>query len=783
MSDGDAMIHCPKCGTANRKGSRFCNECGEPLPSTGIRCPMCDTINPVGNVYCQKCDARLVPLSPGEEQSKERKPDREERSIEGFSLPTIPLDEGEDEQQEALPEDWLDQLRGSADQQDDGVADEEDVVEDDESWEEASIPEWLTEGGPLGEASPFSSEPGSADRDETSAGAPASRDEAAPEESQTSPPEEAELTSASADASDRPAEADLALESDEPPPEPADIPEWLKELGPVIGETSSPAEVEPLTTGKRDDASGEQPPLTVDREPGETPDWLRNIAPLAEDEEEEEDEDAQPPRPATGERASEPESGAIQIPDWLKRAQAGEPPVVSDEPEASEELSRPEPPAEEEVETETAAPTGVSPESVAIPSWLVDAETRADELPSDERPVPFTEAAPEVVETPSWLTELMTPTPEEEEKAPPFPEEPSIVEEGLEPDLRRADIPSWVQELRPSQEGGEEPVRGALETQGLLKGLRGVIPSVSVRAPDTFAVSAVSGTNEASRARAELLQSLLGQPAFRPRVAARGEPEGRKSRAAFLVERWLVSGILLLAVLGMLLAPVTGGRAPRLTRPLETLGARNLNTVVNELDAGDPVLVAFDYGPPEAEELDAVAGPVLRHVLDQGAQVSVVSTRPDGLLVADALMTGIGASGDQYTLIGYRPGTATAVSQLLTATDVTPRMLLVLTSQPMPLRLWIEQARALYGDRLTVVTAGSAALEPIASPYGEISAGQLAGAIHGLRGSASYEALRGAAGSGTQRLNALAAGHVAIASMIVVGAVVHAFGGSKGKKT
>jgi hypothetical protein len=26
------MIYCPKCGTANRDGSKFCNECGGRLP-------------------------------------------------------------------------------------------------------------------------------------------------------------------------------------------------------------------------------------------------------------------------------------------------------------------------------------------------------------------------------------------------------------------------------------------------------------------------------------------------------------------------------------------------------------------------------------------------------------------------------------------------------------------------------------------------------------------------------------------------------------------------------
>jgi hypothetical protein len=71
-----------------------------------------------------------------------------------------------------------------------------------------------------------------------------------------------------------------------------------------------------------------------------------------------------------------------------------------------------------------------------------------------------------------------------------------------------------------------------------------------------------------------------------------------------------------------------------------------------------------------------------------------------------------------------------------------------------------------------VTLAGSAALEPAASPYLDASAGQLSGSVHGLREAASYEALRGAPGDATQRLNALAAGHLAAVGLIIVGAIV-----------
>jgi len=59
------MIYCPKCGTANRDGSKFCNDCGArlPPPGTGALCPECGTFNPVTTLFCQKCGARVVTVS------------------------------------------------------------------------------------------------------------------------------------------------------------------------------------------------------------------------------------------------------------------------------------------------------------------------------------------------------------------------------------------------------------------------------------------------------------------------------------------------------------------------------------------------------------------------------------------------------------------------------------------------------------------------------------------------------------------------------------------------
>lgn len=62
------MIPCPSCGTRNRRGSKYCYRCGQPLDVVfNISCPACDRLNPGGSAFCAFCGAKLPgSLSAGE---------------------------------------------------------------------------------------------------------------------------------------------------------------------------------------------------------------------------------------------------------------------------------------------------------------------------------------------------------------------------------------------------------------------------------------------------------------------------------------------------------------------------------------------------------------------------------------------------------------------------------------------------------------------------------------------------------------------------------------------
>ena len=940
-----AMIHCPKCGAANRRGSRFCNECGEPLPMrTALRCPMCGAMNPIGNVYCDKCNARLVPMAARPFEESDHKP----APIKGLSLPTIPLEEQEEQPVESAPvdrepeqqqtEDWLMQLRASA------VPEAEEPEPAPEPVEPVEIPDWLRDMGPM-DIQPSEEQARGrrqeAESTEPSAPAPAEvpewRQQLTPPEfpaaeveapapapaeipewqQQLTPPEfpapEAETeapapapaevpewlqelapSEAPSPAAEAPAPAPSevagweqqlappefpAPEAEAPAPAPAEIPEWLQEL--ATSEVPSPGAEAPAPTPAEVTGWEQQPtpPELPAAEteapapaPAEIPEWLQELAPS-----EAPSPAAEAPAPTLAEvagweqqptppelpapEARAPAPAPAEMPEWLQEMAPSEAPLPAAEASAptpaevagwEQQPTPPELPAPEagapapapadipewlqELAPSEAPSPGVeapAPALADVPEWLQEPAVEAREwaekptLPESapaEARGPFVQSAPEeaiplaAAETsdwlrerepgegavpegePDWLSEIEAVPVQpaaaavpvfEEMRAPEQPEPPFEMAEAA--GLARAEIPDWLEALRPRTEPGAAAIQEeAVETEGLLEGLRGAIaPALPLEAPVFRESARPAEISEASRARAELLQGLITQPIEVPQPAA-GE---REVSVAGRVQRLLVAIVLIAAVAGPLVLPTMGVDVPTLTQPatspeaqgrIEFKRLERAFDVIQDVDAGEAVVVAFEYGPAEADELDVVAEPMLRHILDQGAEIAAVSTRPEGKRVAESLLGDIIASEAQYTETqlkssSYRPGNAIGVSQLL-ANAGPYRFILVLTAQPGSLRHWVEQTEVRGEDASPLIAGLSAALEPAATPYLDATAGQLEGSISGLSGAAAYETLRGSPGHAAQRIDALAAGHAAIAGLMMLGAVFHALRNPRGRK-
>lgn len=127
------MLYCPHCGTSNREGSRFCNNCGEPLPpSSGQKCSQCGHLNPPGAFSCVRCRASILAPSIDEGLPPEEPSERPEwlQGLEEAPWEPEEVLEGVEEEPE-----WLQELGAPADEV--KVAAEEEVPS------EQKIAPWL----------------------------------------------------------------------------------------------------------------------------------------------------------------------------------------------------------------------------------------------------------------------------------------------------------------------------------------------------------------------------------------------------------------------------------------------------------------------------------------------------------------------------------------------------------------------------------------------------------------------------------------------------------------
>jgi hypothetical protein len=88
---------CPRCGTENRPGIAFCQNCGQRLLAAGApatverpaapdgtqACPRCGTHNRAGVAFCQNCGANLRPSEPGEAAATEAEPEPSTHALLG----------------------------------------------------------------------------------------------------------------------------------------------------------------------------------------------------------------------------------------------------------------------------------------------------------------------------------------------------------------------------------------------------------------------------------------------------------------------------------------------------------------------------------------------------------------------------------------------------------------------------------------------------------------------------------------------------------------------------
>lgn len=257
------------------------------------------------------------------------------------------------------------------------------------------------------------------------------------------------------------------------------------------------------------------------------------------------------------------------------------------------------------------------------------------------------------------------------------------------------------------------------------------------------------------------------------------------------VDRRIIFLLIAIVVLVPLIKPL--GLPIRATETTQ----RSFNAV-DALQAGDRLLLSFEYGPSTKPEIHPMAEAVLHHAFMKGIKVYVVCLWPDGQFMAIDALSAISPQynavyGEDYVLLGFRPGNEAVVKGIAsnlrklytvdyqnTLVDSIPMMEGVYSLEDFNLIFsfsagypgtveWVQYGSDPTGVPMSTGTASIQVNEII--PYE--NAGQLRGVIAGMPGAAEYEALVGKPGLGISGMDAQSIAHLVIVLFIIFGNITY----------
>ena len=727
------MIYCPECGTANRDGSKFCNECGRTLlAQTGVKCPQCDTLNAVQSVFCSHCGGRLlIQPSPASAITPQ---------IKGLSLPTKPtVGEGAEEVEQPLAESLgvplvpdIEPLTRSP--RLGGVGE---LIEE----EGEEIPDWLRDlqaSLPI-EPEVDASEPELSLRPLQSTQAEA--EQASEPERLLEPEQAAEAPPAIPEAPQAEAATGMIGPASDARHK---VPDWLAELG-SLGSVAEPS----------------QPPapLIPLAEEEELPSWLADIKPA---------EAEAPAGPSVGAKSEKPATTGSAIGVRQEEAPPGRqryatPEVVGPEPappaagKVSEAQIKPSWLSDLAV---TQTPIEVTPAEGELPDWLV---------PTPELEIPGEEETLARAEIPEWLLALK-------------PRELKGGGEAVEPAVEEA----------VEQTGVLAGIRDVLPVEMLIAQPRAATPADAMGTPFTGEAALI----QASRVRL-FDEIVTQPPVAAPKALVKPRVRVIDRLPWWIIYSLLILAVGVPLLLGKPLFDRSIEAAPSVQTLYETIESLPGNAQVlvavdyDPTTSGEMDIVAqsivghlmdrqarivavslLPAGPATAENLvKEVAASYPGYQVDDGQRYvnlgylpgQAAAIRLMGQALPDALPRDF--EGRQVTDLAALSGITSTQSfdlivELAAASDT--------------LRWWIEQAGAPYG--VPIVAGVSAAVDPMARTYSETEPQQLKGVTGGVLGAASYESLRsGGAGPEPEmaaRLDSLLAGQVLVILVILGGTIV-----------
>jgi hypothetical protein len=452
--------------------------------------------------------------------------------------------------------------------------------------------------------------------------------------------------------------------------------------------------------------------------------------------------------------------------DWLASllADAGGEPLSmipeANQPEEPAEGNEAEPFVEELPDYAGA----ISAKPIEKPDWLTGLEAAStiklegEITPGESFPEPGIvesepEAGPVSQELPDWIGQI------DEVESPPSQNAP-------EPSIAAAELPSWLEALRPDEEVAptaplEDLSAADVVTAGPLSGIRGAIsaqPSaIRARKPPTYSIK-LRVTDE-QHARVEMMEGLLADEQKTKPIPAQPILTSRN------IFRLVIAAVLILPVVWMV---ITNSQRVPTPQTGSVPGVVDFTEQVQTLPTGVPVLLAFDYEPGFSGEMDLAVSTLVNQLVFKNIFITLVTTTPSGPALAESMLNSATVAGGQpdsymnYTNLGYIPGGTLGLLGLANSPkDVLPYSLdginvwaiaplntiasindfsavVVLTNDPDTARSWIEQVGTVLEDSTALLIVTSSQAEPLLRPYYEANPKQVQGMVAGLAGGVAY---------------------------------------------
>ena len=349
--------------------------------------------------------------------------------------------------------------------------------------------------------------------------------------------------------------------------------------------------------------------------------------------------------------------------------------------------------------------------------------------------------------------------------------------------IEQGSLPDWMRSLKPVGENPQDMAQAsedlALEDEGPLAGIRGILPAESIA---TQYQKLPVYSNQVEITEKQKIYSSLLEKSLSPKAEMAAKP---RTMAEKIIP--ILLGLAIIVIL--LLALLFGGSSNAQTIESNDYPAyaADFYNQVNDLPVNSTVLLAFDFEPGYSGELKPASLAVLKHLINKDANIVILSTLPSGAIIAEEMVlaslqsaSGLESQSARDTYydqkiqnLGYLAGGTVALKQFaLDPAEAAPYSLttpidgsqpwnqsilkdieqiddffamLIITDKLESSRAWIEQVQSGL-DETPFLFISSAQILPLLQPY--YQSGQIDGLLGGIQGAVMYEQTSGQAAAG-----------------------------------